>query len=322
MADPRLTIAVVDTLEQAHDLQRELARSAVQAFVTRQDWQGRSRPMVGYYAADQQQAALLDAALQATGIAGQVIRDQPAAEVGWAVVFAHPSLQVAHMMRNLLDHHGLEGKVLGDGLHAHGHMGQLEMFGVAVRQEREAEAGTVVEDFLQRMAHQQQRAETASVAGPVDQDDSDADILIEWPHCPQCGQPRDTMCPKCRHIGHHLPQAETPVDAEELAAIRGEPAFVELQLNAAHESPQEATRMPPHAQHEPLWLLCPICDWLFQPNFYRRCAWCSHHFDDGLEIQPPRNLEREPINLRMILLAGGLLALLLAVLLYFGSLAD
>jgi hypothetical protein len=198
-------------------------------------------------------------------------------------------------------------------------MGMFEVFHVAVPANREAAASEVVDEFLQRMAH---RSSEPAADEPESEEDKD-DVLIEWPHCPLCGKPRETMCPKCRHIGHHLPQAETPVDAEELAAIRGESTFVELQTTLAGGEPLDDSRLrpqPPNLTEDQLWVLCPICDWLFQPRFYRRCAWCSHNFGDGLELQPPPNVEREPVNLRMLLVVGGMVVLMLAILIYLGTL--
>lgn len=327
MASPRLALAIVETLEQAHDLQRELSRAGVQAFVTRQEWQGRPRPVVGYYATGQEQAALLGQALQAIGVEGEIFFDQPVAEVGWSVVFGHTSLQVAHMMRNLLDHHQIESKVLETGVRAHEFVGLFEVFHVVVPNDREAQAGEVVDEFLLRRL-----AERTGTPTPVEQqgetidaEEFDSDILIAWPRCPQCGQPRETSCPKCAHIGHHLPQAETPVDADDLAAIRKEPTIVELNtgMDATRAEPQDDSLLRPQPQDDLHWVLCPICDWLFQPRYYRRCAWCSHNFGDGLDVQqPPANFEQEPVNLRMLLLAGGLLVLMLAMLIYFGSLGD
>ncbi len=115
-----------------------------------------------------------------------------------------------------------------------------------------------------------------------------------WPCCPSCRRPRDTQCPMCGETGCHFPPAEQV--PEEFVNNRPVPAEL---------------------ADTPWPLLCPICDWLFEPEFYRRCAWCGHDFGQGREIPVKSPTASEPINLRLVLGVVITAVVVIAVLAYF-----
>lgn len=76
---------------------------------------------------------------------------------------------------------------------------------------------------------------------------------LEWPTCPKCLARQTAICPHCNESGDDFPLAEWQGD---------------------------------QAPGKPL-LVCPTCDDVFVPQFYRDCPWCDYHFGSGLE---PRDL--------------------------------
>jgi hypothetical protein len=74
-----------------------------------------------------------------------------------------------------------------------------------------------------------------------------------------------------------------------------------------------------HRSHgeEQVLLFCRTCDDHFRPKFYRRCHACGHDFGDGIRVGREGAVEREPISPRVWIVAGGMAAVLYALVAYF-----
>lgn len=114
-----------------------------------------------------------------------------------------------------------------------------------------------------------------------------------WPCCPGCGRPRETHCPMCQETGYHFPPAEV----------------VPQEYINRRQAPAELAQAP--------WpVLCPVCDWLFEPIFYRRCPWCGHDFGEGREIAIKPRATIEPLNTRVVVGLILTIAVVVGVLVY------
>ncbi len=178
----------------------------------------------------------------------------------------------AHLLRNILADYDIVAKVSGDALLiAVGEVAHSGGFPVVVADE-DAELARHIADSFQR--HVLQANET---------DEEIADVLAppwrEWPICPHCRARQLTVCPLCGEQG----------DDFSLAEWQGLPDAVET---------------PSH-----ILLICPTCDEVFPPEFYRDCPWCGYHFGVGLVPQTPG----DDVNLRV---AAGIGLALVAALLY------
>ncbi len=124
------------------------------------------------------------------------------------------------------------------------------------------------------------------------------DHAAEWPACPHCQRPRHTSCPVCETAGTTFPSAFMPDDEHDSG-------FVTV------------------GDREKLFVVCPICDEVFAPQFLARCEWCGHRFRDGQEMPaaPPLATSLE-INSRAWIVLVGLVALVGAVLALFAYIAP
>jgi len=119
-----------------------------------------------------------------------------------------------------------------------------------------------------------------------------------WPCCPNCRRPRESSCPMCGETGYHFPAAE----------------LVPEEFKNRRPVPAEVAEAP--------WpVLCPVCDWLFEPEFYRRCPWCAHDFGHGREITVKSRKDFEPLNPRIVLGLVLTIAVVVGVLLYLVAVA-
>jgi len=127
---------------------------------------------------------------------------------------------------------------------------------------------------------------------PEEDERETAAALTAWPLCPECGQPRATMCPYCGTAGSDFPRA----DSNFLATV---------------ETDEQG--------REPLAVICPSCDEPWVPEFFRRCEWCSHDFGSGIDRDPahPVPASEEFLNPRAALVMWSIFLITLALLAYF-----
>lgn len=212
-------------------------------------------------------------------------------------IYQGGTIEQAHLLRNLLEEQGItawvQNEVLGaavGGLPP----GMTTLPRVDVANHDAARARQLVDAFDRQLR-----------VGPPPEDDAFSDTRTAsdvtpapdwtgWPCCPDCGQRRNTHCPICHDAGNEFPLAEYNVAAPTaVPAEQGENRVASLQL-----------------------LVCSVCDEAFHPRFYRRCAWCGHDFEDGVETE---NLPRERIGERavLVMVALGALAMLMFGYLWF-----
>ena len=119
----------------------------------------------------------------------------------------------------------------------------------------------------------------------------------DWPCCTHCGRPRLTVCPICGTAGDQFRLAEYLAPA---APVRGT-------RRATTGSPE------PDEVVVEILLLCPQCDEVFPPRFYRYCPQCGHDEGTGMDVRPTAP---PPLPTRPLLVLGGLITFLAALLLY------
>ena len=135
-----------------------------------------------------------------------------------------------------------------------------------------------------------------------------AEAVAAWPLCNDCRKPRHTMCEICGAAGSDFPLADMP-PVEELPV-------------------QDMTSESSSGETDPgLLVLCPTCDEPFVPEFLRRCQWCDHDFGTGRDydvvpVGPATSQPIEDLNHRALGLALGILAVLVALAVYFASVAG
>ena len=118
------------------------------------------------------------------------------------------------------------------------------------------------------------------------------DISSEaWPQCPECDTLRPATCPYCKTTGTDF----RPADLDFL---------------------DSADQILP-ANLPPMILMCSFCLEPFAPGFPRRCTGCDHEFDDGVEIDDPGEKPPEELGARVFAVVFGLLALGVALGVYF-----
>lgn len=97
------------------------------------------------------------------------------------------------------------------------------------------------------------------------------ETVVEWPHCPECGAPRSTRCPACKHEDSTWEQAYGP-SSRQFGADR-------------HAGDAPALRR--------MAVICPTCDEVFEPVFARRCSDCRHIFADDSATDAARPWSNE-----------------------------
>ncbi len=153
----------------------------------------------------------------------------------------------------------------------------------------------------------------------------------DWPRCPACGALRITRCPICRTAGTDCTEVDPDfvgmVDVDQDAKPmscgcgsggcsegRAPSPAEEGAVGADGTESAEPGRMS--AESPPRMLLCPTCDDPFVPEYARRCESCGHEFPDGYDPEPEPNAD-ERLNARAIAAILGLVALLVATVVYF-----
>ena len=321
MAQQRLVVGFTSSRQQAEAAAEELRHLGLAARVTQRTGQADAPFAVAYYARNGREAARLEQVFESLQIEGEVmyeplpddhrlvrvynILERPGAAEILANLLERAGLQVVRGHNELLVPRSQEPVALdvirqfeqswpkrrrslldwGGDQHPVEHHEPPQGSELAATTEDSAftdwEAIAVV-------AGQPRHADEAATSGPAVGQLPDA-----WPCCPSCHRPRETHCPMCGETGCQFPAAE--LVPEEFVNRRPVPA--------------ELTDAP--------WpVLCPVCDWLFEPEFYRRCPWCGHDFGRGREVVLKSPMAREPMNVRMMLGVVLTIAVVIAVLAY------
>jgi hypothetical protein len=134
--------------------------------------------------------------------------------------------------------------------------------------------------------------------------DADSQRWVQWPVCPDCGRRRQTRCPTCDLGGDDFSLAEL-FFAPRRRAARDCSACSSLETHGSRQREED---------NATVWLMCPVCEEAFAPEFYRLCQHCGHDFGDGLLVETP---EADQITDRALLVMTGLIALVAALLVYF-----
>jgi hypothetical protein len=117
----------------------------------------------------------------------------------------------------------------------------------------------------------------------------------EWPRCAACGRQRPTVCPVCGEAGTRFAPARPPLPGAPLLATR----------DAGQPGTADAL-----GDDDPL-MVCPQCDSVFVPQYYRYCAWCGEDAGSGREVPGGHRERLSSLGLWIVLATGGLLTLLL-----------
>ena len=143
-------------------------------------------------------------------------------------------------------------------------------------------------------------------------------IWNDWPACPQCGRPRQTVCPTCGGAGNQFPLAdyqgvgEPQRRSRELEQQRELDSHVESRESRLEESaPSDLATSQPMCRE---LLLCPRCDEVFKPQFYRICPACGDDAGEGME---DAYQVHEQVGSRVLLAVYGLVAIAVLLLTYF-----
>lgn len=300
MAQQRLVLGIVSTLETAQQLRFHLEQVGLDAQVATKRWRGSDRPMVFYFAPTRSDAELLEELLEQQGIPGEVLKDDVQTDSGGepedqaatvpdrlVTLIQSESPHDVRLLASILKDEGIDAlateEVSGSTLN-----GQPVIQRLMIRAADHDSAIRVLE-----------RARQLQESLPEEEEDDEAwqEEIIAWPRCPECGQPRETTCPKCKTTGADMPQPEG-------------------YLEAGGEDEGETQ----------LQVICPLCDWLFTPEFYRRCVWCGHDFGSGLEVEVPARRTHtdaaEVFNGRVVAVIIGLGLLVVAAGFYFAWLVS
>ncbi|MEE8451439.1 MAG: hypothetical protein V3R99_05965 [Thermoguttaceae bacterium] len=222
------------------------------------------------------------------------------------VIYTARTVQDAHLLKNLLAERQIEAIVLNEVLQG-GSGVDIVGWSTAARVAVAEEHAVVARQMAVRFDHKQ----------PLTDDDSDENILDEWPRCPECDARRSTQCPICSTAGTEFPPVDMGFDwipqPGDLAGMTG-----------SHCGPDGCTSGDPESEPPPLddeaspptMLMCTTCDEPFVPAYPRLCESCGHDFGDGIEVELPER-PPEPIGHRPVLVMIALGVLLTVVLGYF-----
>ena len=205
------------------------------------------------------------------------------------VIYTAANSHQAHLLKNQLADYGVWCVVQSDSHESTD--GLVAAPQVVVRAEDFEFAREVALDFDRTLSRPNEEP-------AADEDEASGPNWSNWPRCPSCRRPRQTRCPVCKSAGTDFALAE----------------FI------APEDPEKHVRFvadDSEDDDEPVLLICPLCDDTFAPQFYRRCEACGHDFGHGLEVRPITAATFEPLNTRIILVVGGLIATLVALLGYW-----
>lgn len=316
----RLVVGFASSREQADTAAEALRLMGLAARVTERTGEAGAPFAVAYYARNGREAARMEQVFETLQIEGEVMYEPLPDDHRLIRIYGtHHRPGTADLLANLLERAGL-----------HVVRGPNELF---VPRSQEADALNVIRQFEQSLPEKRrslfdllgedstiedsepgQDAESAAaleetaftdwenialVPNQVPQSDAATagpavgHLPEAWPCCPSCSRPRETSCPMCGETGYHFPAAE----------------LVPEEFTNRRPVPAELAEAP--------WpVLCPVCDWLFEPQFYRRCPWCGHDFGQGREIAIQPRKVVEPLNPRIVLGLVLTVAVVVGILVY------
>ncbi len=218
----------------------------------------------------------------------------------WTVIYRADHVQQAHLVKNLLEEHGIMAHVLDDRQINLGQIpANLGDHGLSLQ--RHSDTRVLVHqqdaDAAYEVVASAQRNLTEGLSSPdlaALEEEADRDGR-PWPLCPSCRRPRLTSCPVCQTTGTSFPAAFHP-DYEQHAG-------------AASES-------------DPLFVLCTTCDEAFSPEFPARCEWCGHRFADGWEMEPFEPSEPLDVNVRVVAAIVGVVLTVVGLIAFFARIAS
>lgn len=204
----------------------------------------------------------------------------------FTVVYEARTVPEAHELIDRLGDAGIQAVVVEEVAQSQAGtdaIGLPSPFSVAVHQEEANTARRIAEAFddelINRVEHEADQSDTVETATTPDEIDS-------WPQCPECNARRITVCPICKTSGSHFCWAD-----------------------------KEYSQTTDTDEENRLMVLCPTCDEPFVPQYLRRCEWCGHGFDDGIE--PDHDQVSELLSPRAMAVILGLVALFVGLLVYF-----
>lgn len=321
MAQQRLVVGFTSNREQAEAAAEELRNLGLTARVTQRTGETEAPFAVAYYARNGREAARLEQVFESLQIEGEVMYDSLPDD--HRLVRVYNTLErpgAAEILANLLERAGLHvvrgyNELLVPRSQEPVALDVIRQFEQASPKRRgslfdwasdedaaehsEPPQGSEIAATTSNSAYtdwetvavvagQSRHTDEAATVGPPVGELPDA-----WPCCPSCHRPRETNCPMCGETGSHFPAAE--LVPEEFVNRRP---------------------VPPELAEVPWPVLCPVCDWLFEPEFYRRCPWCGHDFGRGREVVLKSPMAREPMNVRVVLGIILTIAVVIAVLAY------
>lgn len=194
-------------------------------------------------------------------------------------IYRADSTQQAHLLVGFLEEYGIEAMVVNDVQSVAG--GELPLgWSSLARIVVPQEQAAAARQLVLKFEDEVREGKLRLPDKPGVEDD---DVWQEWPACPHCGQKRQALCSICGTAGTDFP-------------------LMDVDRSGGREQ---------------VLLFCRTCDDHFRPKFYRLCHACGHDFGDGIRIGSEGPIEREPISPRVWFVAGGVAAVLAAIVAYF-----
>ena len=198
------------------------------------------------------------------------------------IIYSADNPQQAHLLRSLLADEGIKAWIVNDAIQIAGGelpVGWRAAAKVVVADDEAAAARRFAEAFDQKA---QRHFFDSRAAGDESGGDDSPATPPAWPACPTCTEPRSARCPVCGESGSDFSAADAPSSGEQESSL----------------------------------FLCPSCDDVISPDWYRLCARCGHDFGQGLEVREPLTTRLE-LSLRTIVVVTVLTVVAAAIGGYF-----
>jgi len=171
--------------------------------------------------------------------------------------------------------------------------------------EHDAESAREIALAFESALRQGRVAVESSSDDPPAADDDEGAVGFgrrQWPDCPDCNASRQALCQTCGTAGDDFEvvqwggpsiHEDSPLGTK-CAPGRCEDHEGDSRPDSRHGSDSSAPNTPAIDTLEeastisPNLLKCPTCEEIFEPVYYRDCAWCGYHFSDGV-TRPPED---------------------------------